>query len=77
MVLAPPPPHSAGATDDNFRWMEPGDEWTLFDTQVREFLHMSGEDFLRHLDAGDFAEALGDPENQGLNYLTMLSRIVR
>lgn len=76
MVLAPPPPYSAGATDENFHWMSPEEEWEAFDAQVRELLGSDGRDFLARLNAGEFNDSLRDPENRGLNYLAMLARVV-
>lgn len=77
MVLAPPPSHSTGATDENFHWMSPEEEWDTFDEQVRELLDLSGREFLTRLEAGEYNAALRDPDNRDLNYLAMLARIVR
>ncbi len=77
MVTIPPPRYVTEATDENFRWMEAGDERVIFDTQVREYLSISGDEFLRRLHAGEYADALHNHNDRGIHYLAMLSRIVR
>lgn len=52
--------------------------WADFDDQCRRRLGMSGEEFVRRLDAGDFAEIVDDPINHpGYSFLAMVSGIVR
>ncbi len=76
MVLAPPPV-SSGATDENFHWLSPEEEWDAFDAQVRELLGLSGREFLSRLEDGGFNDALDDADHRDLYYLAMLANIVR
>ena len=55
------------------------EEWrAFFDANARNRLGMSGEEFLRRLDAGEFDEIADDVVNHpGLMYMVMLSQGVR
>lgn len=44
----------------------------FFDQQARALMHMSGEEFLRRWDAGDFAASVDDPAQPELLHLAML-----
>lgn len=58
--------------------LNPEEAWADFDVQCRRRLGMSGEEFVRRLDGGDFDEIVDDPINHpGHSYLAMVSRIVR
>lgn len=49
-----------------------------FDAQARKRLGMSGEEFVRRLDAGEFHDIVDDPINHpGYSYLAMLADDVR
>ena len=49
-----------------------------FDAQARRRLGMSGEEFVRRLDAGEFHDIVDDPINHpGYSYLAMLADDVR
>ena len=49
-----------------------------FDAQARQVLQISGEEFLKRLDAGDLDDVIDDPvSNPGITYLLMLSGSVR
>jgi hypothetical protein len=49
-----------------------------FDAQARQVLQMSGEEFLRRLDAGELDDVIDDPAGYpGITYLLMLSDHVR
>ena len=41
----------------------PEERWAIFDSAARHYLHMSGEEFIRAWDAGEFAE---DPDQPGI-----------
>lgn len=43
-----------------------------FDAAARELLGMSGEEFLRRLDAGEWEEVIDDGEHQDHLYLAMI-----
>ena len=48
------------------------------DAQARQVLKVSGEEFLRRLDAGELDEVIDDPVTYpGITYLLMLSASVR
>lgn len=76
MVLTPSSP-SAGATDENFHWMDREEERRVFDEQVRALLGISGEEFLRRLDAGLYDDVLDDTGHSDLMYLSLLTDLVR
>jgi hypothetical protein len=58
--------------------LSPEEAWADFDNACRRRLGMSGEEFIRRLDAGDFDEIVDDPINHpGYSHLAMLSDIVR
>ena len=49
-----------------------GDEArAFFDAQARELVGMSGEEFLRRLDAGEWDEVIDDPEYANHLFLAM------
>ncbi len=48
-----------------------------FDMEVRGKLGISGEEFLRRLDAGDYDEIIDDRNHRDIGYLEMLSHVVR
>lgn len=66
-----------GTADENFQWLTAEEERALFDAQAREITGLSGEEFLRRLDAGEFRDVLDDGDHSNLMYLALLSRIVR
>jgi hypothetical protein len=56
-------------------WLTQEEAHERFDAQARNLLGMSGEKFLRRLDAGEFDDQVDLPGPVG--YLEMLSRIIR
>lgn len=50
--------HSQIETDDVL-FLTPDEEWRVFDSQARRLLDMSGEEFLRRWNAGEF-DAIAD-----------------
>jgi hypothetical protein len=58
--------------------LTPAEERADFDATARTRLGMSGEEFLRRLDAGEFDAIVDDPINhQWVSWLAALSRYVR
>jgi hypothetical protein len=54
------------------------ESWADFDAIASERLGLSGEEFLRRLDAGEFEEIVDDPINHPwVGYLAQLSAYVR
>jgi hypothetical protein len=50
--------------------LTPEEAWARFDGLARQHLGMSGEEFLRRLDAGEFEEIVDDPaEHPWIGYL--------
>ena len=64
-------------TDDGIIWMDDEEARTYFDAQTRELVGMSGEEFLRRLDSGEWHEVIDDGEHPDHLYLAMLSRLAR
>lgn len=68
----------AAHTDGNVRELSREEGWELFDRQARRYLDMSGEEFLKKWDAGEF----GDPDDRtknppGVMKMAMLLPFVR
>jgi len=57
--------------------LTPEEGRAFFDARVREEMGISGEEFLRRLDAGEFNEVLDDPDYPYLMYLYMISPLAR
>jgi hypothetical protein len=58
--------------------LTPEEEWADFDRMAREHLRIDGQDFLRRLDAGEYAEIVDDPINhQWISYLAYLAPVAR
>jgi hypothetical protein len=53
------------ATEDKVavHFMTPEEARTVFDDRVREVMGISGEEFLRHLDAGEYDEIYDNPRH--------------
>ena len=77
MALAPPPPRSSSVTDDNFHWLDAEDGRQAFEEQARELLGITGEEFLRRLDAGVYDDVRDDIEHRDVTYLSLLADLVR
>jgi hypothetical protein len=61
-------------TDDDARLLSLAEGRQLFDDQVRERLGISGEEFLRRWDAGEYDASFDDPRHHStLVHLWMLS----
>ena len=58
--------------------LTPDEAWADFDAMAQKHLDMTGEEFLRRLDAGEFAEIVDDPANHPrVGILAQLSLSVR
>jgi hypothetical protein len=74
----PRKPALAKGAQDEFRVLSPEDGRLLFDAQVRQRLDISGEEFLRRWNAGDYDAPFEDPEQHStLVHLWMLSSLAR
>ena len=56
--------------------LSPEEAWELFDRQAREWLGISGEEFIRRYEAGEFSEEQLD-RDPDIVYLTMKLPAVR
>jgi hypothetical protein len=59
-------------TDGEIRFLDDEESRAFFDTQARRLLGISGEEFLRRYDAGEFNGMLDDPQHRGVMKLAML-----
>jgi len=60
-------------TSDPMRAVTPDEGRAIFDHQARRLLGISGEDFLRRWDAGEYREIADTPGNLHLMYLALLA----
>lgn len=60
---------------DEVRLLNEDEARKLFDVQARKLVGMSGAEFVRRLDAGEYADILDDPARPELMYLAMLRHI--
>jgi hypothetical protein len=63
---------TAERTEQRVRWLTDEEARTLFDQEARRVMGMSGEEFLRRYDAGDFTDVHDDGENIDFVALEML-----
>lgn len=52
--------------------LTPEEAYELFDRKVRRLIHMSGEEFMRRWDAGEFAEIADTPGNLYIMRLALM-----
>ena len=57
---------------DSIIWLEGEEARAYFDAAARELVGMSGEEFLRRLDSGEWHDVIDDPEYADHLYLSML-----
>lgn len=67
----------AQETDNQVVWLSRSDEVDFFDRQAWALLLMSGDEFRRRLDAGEFADIIDDPDHSDLMYLALLAGVAR
>lgn len=58
--------------DVTLQWATREEGRRLFDAQARKLMHMSGDEFLRRWDAGEFAAIADDPDHPEIMRLAML-----
>lgn len=63
---------TAPATLPEIKWVTPEEGRELFDEQARRLMGMSGEEFLRRWDDGEFRDVTTGPEHGKLIRLVML-----
>jgi len=64
-------------TDNGIRFLDDEESRQYFDRQARRLMNMSGEEFLRRYDAGEFEAELDGPRHRQLAKLVMLLPFVR
>jgi hypothetical protein len=62
-------------TDNGIIWLDDEETRAYFDATARELLGMSGDEFLRRLDAGEWRDVIDDGEHGDHLYLAMLRRL--
>jgi hypothetical protein len=67
MAVAPKPADSA------VRFLNDDDARRFFDAQARRLLGISGDEFLRRYDAGEFRDVTDEREHRAVMKLTLLS----
>jgi hypothetical protein len=58
--------------DNGIIWLEGDEARAYFDKSARDLLGMSGEEFLRRLDAGEWEEVIDDGEHSDHLFLAMM-----
>lgn len=66
---------SVGAERGGVHWMTTAEGYDLFDREARRLMGMSGADFIRRWDAGEFDP--DGPDHTKLMRLAMLARLGR
>ncbi len=63
--------------DDWLRFLDKDEGREYFDARARELMGMSGEEFLRRLDAGEFDDIFDDPNHPEVLHLAMMRPFAR
>ena len=63
---------AAERIESGIQWLTDEEAHAIFDAQARKTMGMSGEEFLRRYDAGEFADIHRDGENTAFIKLEML-----
>jgi hypothetical protein len=63
--------------ENEIRWLSPAEAKALFDAQARKLLGISGEEFLRRWDAGEYDAIEDDPAHPEIMRLVLLSSLAR
>jgi hypothetical protein len=58
-------------------WLTPEEARADFDRQAREIAGVSGDEFIRRLDAGEYDDTPDDAEHRDLIHLSMLAALGR
>ena len=64
-------------TDQTVRWLTDEESRALFDQEARRVMGISGEEFLRRYDAGEFDAVVDDPDHREVLHLAMLIPFAR
>jgi hypothetical protein len=73
----PRKPATKKRTAGGIQWMTPEEGRQYFDEQARRRLGISGEEFLRRLDAGEYRDIPDDPEHWPIIEVSMLVDFAR
>jgi hypothetical protein len=68
---------STKRTNSGVRWLSPEEGRQYFDEQARKRLGISGEEFLRRLDAGEYDGTPDDPEHWPIIELSLMTGFAR
>ncbi len=63
--------------DNRVIWLTRSDEVGFFDRQAKALLGISGDEFRRRLEAGDFADNVDGLDHSDLMYLALLAGVAR
>ena len=64
-------------TETAIRWLSDDEARAEFDAEARKRLGMSGEEFLRRWDAGEYRDVFDDEEHLGVLLVATLIPLVR
>jgi hypothetical protein len=73
----PPKPAAPKRQSGGIRCLTPEEGHQFFDEQARRRLGISGEEFLRRLDAGEYQDIPDDPKHWPIIELSMLQDFAR
>ena len=65
-------PSTTEQSTSGIRWVDDEEAHAIFDAEARRLMGMTGEEFPRRYDAGDFADIHADGENVRFTSLEML-----
>ncbi len=63
--------------DDGIRFLDDDEARELFDRQARRLMGMSGDEFLRRYDDGEYNRPLEDPEEENIMIMLMMLDFAR
>ncbi len=63
---------TASRTKQGIHWISDDEAHAIFDAEARDVMGMSGEEFLRRYDAGDFADVHREGEDTDFTELELL-----
>jgi hypothetical protein len=58
--------------ESDIRFLEDEESRAFFDAQARRLMGISGDDFIRRYDDGEFEDAPDDPQHHAITELVML-----
>jgi hypothetical protein len=68
---------TADAGYEAIEWIDEEQASILFDALVRDLMHISGDEFIRRWDAGEYAPLIEDPAHAEVVYLAGLIPFAR